>query len=695
MQHVPTYTTKDIRNIALVGHGHSGKTTLADLLLFKAGVNSRAGSVDDGSSLLDTDDEEKERKSSITSSVCHLTHNGKRINIVDTPGYPDFLGQVAGALEAVETAAIIVNASAGVEVNTRRTFDMAGEFGLGRIIILNRLGQDNIDFDRDLAELQDVFGTQCIPINIPNEVGSGFSSVIKVLEPNGPGVVDPASFTDELRDCIVEADDELMERYMETLELTPDEFRAGIPKAVAAGTLIPIFCVSGKRDIGVTELLDGIAALCPSPEDIARETEDGTTITPDPAGPLAAQVFKTRIDPFVAKMNFLRVFSGTLKRDVSVNDVCTDKSVKIGALNEVQGSQLTAVMEAIPGDIVAAVKVDGLHTSDSLGDLKMKPIDFPKPMVGWAVEPKTSADQQKISGALAKIVEEDQTFSITREEQTHEMVVHGMSELHLQILMERVQKRDKVSIEHHPPKIPYREACNGDAEGSYRHKKQSGGSGQFAEVHMKVYPLPRDIDPDEYFTKLRFEHLRTFHYDEQLNFAFLDCVSGGTVPNQFIPAVEKGVRERMVKGVLAGYQVQDCVAMLHFGKDHPVDSNETAFKMAASVCFRDVFLKSKPCLLEPIVHIEITIPAEFLGDITSDLTTRRGRMEGMNSAPRGYTVVKGFAPLAEVQDYSRQLSSITGGQGTYTIEHSHHEVVPATEQPKIIAAAKHVEEEDH
>jgi elongation factor G len=690
---VADYTTKDIRNLALVGHGHSGKTTLADLLLFKAGVSSRAGSVDDGSSLLDTDDEEKERKSSITSSVCHLTHNGKRINIVDTPGYPDFLGQVAGALEAVETAAIIVNASAGVEVNTRRTFDMADEFGLGRIIILNRLGQENIDFDRDLAELQDVFGSHCIPINVPNEVGAGFNSVIKVLEPTGPGVVDPSSFTDELRDCIVEADDELMERYMETLELTPDEFRAGIPKAVAAGTLIPIFCVSGKRDIGVDELLDGMAGLCPSPEDIPRRAEDGTAITPDPNGPLVAQVFKTRIDPFVARMNYLRVFSGTLKRDATVNDVTTEKSVRIGALNEVQGNQLTAVAEAIPGDIVAAVKVEGLHTSDSLGDLKMKPINFPKPMVGWAVEPKTSADQQKISGALARIVEEDQTFSITREEQTHEMVVHGMSELHLQILMDRVQKRDKVSIEHHAPKIPYREACTGDGEGSYRHKKQSGGSGQFAEVHMKVFPLPRDIDPEEYFTKTRFEHLREYHYDPELNFAFLDCVSGGSVPNQFIPAVGKGVRERMTKGVLAGYQVQDCVAVLHFGKDHPVDSNETAFKMAASICFRDVFQKSHPVLLEPLVHIEITIPAEYLGDVTSDLTTRRGRMEGMDAAPGGYTIVKGIAPLSEIQDYARQLSSITGGQGSYMTEVSHYEVVPMNEQQKIVAEANHVSEE--
>ncbi|NQV25390.1 MAG: elongation factor G, partial [Rhodopirellula sp.] len=341
------------------------------------------------------------------------------------------------------------------------------------------------------------------------------------------------------------------------------------------------------------------------------------------------------------------------------------------------------------------VKVDGLHTSDSLGELKMKPISFPMPMVGWAVEPKTSSDQQKISGALAKVAEEDQTFSVTREEQTHEMVVHGMSELHLQILMERVQKRDKVNIEHHLPKIPYREACTGTGEGFYRHKKQSGGSGQFAEVHLKVYPLPRDIDPNEYFTKARFEHFRECHYNPELNFAFVDCVSGGSVPNQFIPAVEKGIRERMTKGVLAGYQVQDCVAVLHFGKDHPVDSNETAFRMAASTCFKDVFLQSHPVLLEPLVHLEITIPAECLGDVTADLTTRRGRMDGMDAASGGYTVVKGFAPLAEIQGYARQLSSITGGQGSYTIEQSHYEVMPSNEQKKILASVQHVEELVH
>jgi elongation factor G len=316
-------------------------------------------------------------------------------------------------------------------------------------------------------------------------------------------------------------------------------------------------------------------------------------------------------------------------------------------------------------------------------------------MSTWAIEPKTTADQQKISGAIGKVQDEDQTFQVVRDQQTKEMVVYGMSELHLQILIERILSRDKVGVNTKTPRIPYREACTGQAEGSYRHKKQSGGSGQFAEVHFKIEALPKDIEPEEYFTKARFESMRDFHYDETLNYAFVDRVTGGTVPNNFIPAVEKGIKERMDQGVLAGYQVQDVACALFFGKDHPVDSNETAFKTAASMCFRDVFKQAKPVLLEPIVSIDIMIPADKLGDITSDLTTRRGRMEGMDSAPGGFQVVKGMVPLAEVQDYARGLSSMTGGQGSYTYEPSHYEVVPANEQAKIIAAAaKEKEEED-
>jgi elongation factor G len=321
-------------------------------------------------------------------------------------------------------------------------------------------------------------------------------------------------------------------------------------------------------------------------------------------------------------------------------------------------------------------------------------MQFPTPMIGLAVEPKSRADQQKISGALHKIEEEDPTFRVYRDPQTHEMVMRGMSELHLQIVQDRLHKRDKVDVITHQPKVPYRETCMQKSEGSYRHKKQSGGSGQFAEVHMRIYPLPHDINPQEYFSKERFEGLRSYHYDKELNFAFLDCISGGSVPNQFIPAVEKGVQERMEKGVIAGYQIQDCAVELFFGKDHPVDSNEAAFRTAGSMCMREIFKQAKPVLLEPIMHLEVTVPGDKLGDVSSDLNTRRGRMEGMDSLPGGLQVVKARAPLAELLTYSRTLSSITGGQGSYSMEFSHYEMVPPNEQQKIIAAAQLAKEEE-
>lgn len=683
-----SYKTEDIRNIALVGHGATGKTTLADLILFKSGANSRAGSVDEGSSLFDTDDDERERKSTINSSLGHATHKGKRINLIDTPGYPDFIGQVSGSLAAVETAMVVISATAGVEVNARRTFYMAEDAGLGIVIALNRCDGDNIDFDGLIAEIQDEFGPNCIPINVPDQVGKGFSSV-------KPTIGNASSeYNETLTDCIVEADEKLMERYMETMELSPGDAASGITKAIAAGTLVPIFCISAKKDVGVTELVDAIATMFPSPADLLHTAEDGSKVKPNSAGPTIAQVFKTRIDPFVARMNFIRVFSGTLKKDSTVKNLDTDSDVKLTTLNEIQGGHLTAIEQAVvAGDIVTVVKVDGLHVGDSIGTTKVSRIRFPRPMVGWAVEPRTTADQQKISGSLAKVHDEDQTFVVVREPQTKEMIVFGMSELHLQLIIDRIAKRDKVGVNTHSPKIPYRESCAGSAEGFYRHKKQSGGSGQFAEVHMKIESLPKDIKPEEYITKERFESMRSFHYDPELNFAFVDRVTGGTVPNQFIPAVEKGVKDRMVRGVIAGFQVQNCACALYFGKDHPVDSNESAFKMAGSMCFREVFKQAKPVLLEPIVHIEITIPAEKMGDITSDLTTRRGRMDGMDTAPGGFQVVKGFVPLAEIQDYARSLSSITGGQGSYSHQPSHYEVVPANEQAKIIAAAKKEEEE--
>lgn len=699
------FNSEQIRNIVLVGHGAVGKTTLADQMLFKAGVGTRPGSVDDGTSQLDTDDEARQHHFSISAAMVHFEHHGMRINIIDTPGYPDFVGQVISAVCAAETALITINATAGIEANTRRTFELTGRAHLARIIVLNKLDQENIDFPGLIETLQDTFGANCIPMNVPCGLGAHFKSVRTTLsgtaEQNG-AVVNPAIYGSSLMDAIVEADEELMERYLEGEELKADEVLGGINKAIASGTLIPIFCTSARTGVGVAELMDSLADFALTPGELVRHgRSDGgqeIEITPSTDAPLVAQVFKTRIDPFVSKMSFLRVLSGTLTKDSMVRDMRTGKGVKIHQLLDIQGGHVEAVDEAHAGDVVVVAKIDEFQVGDTIvageSGVVLPSIEFPTPMIGLAVEPKSRNDQQKISGALHKIEEEDPTFRITRDPQTHEMVMRGMSDLHLQIVQERLHKRDKVDVVVHAPKIPYRETCSSRAEGSYRHKKQSGGSGQFAEVHLRVYALPQDIDPETYFTRQQFESLREYHYDKTLNFAFLDCVSGGSVPNQFIPAVEKGIRERMERGVLAGYQVQDVAVALFFGKDHPVDSNEAAFRTAGSYCFRDVFLQARPCLLEPVMHLSITVPGDHVGSVTSDLNTRRGRMEGMDTQPGNVTIVQARAPLAELATYARSLSSMTGGQGSYTMEFSHYEQVPAHEQQKVVASAqlKHDEE---
>ncbi len=698
------HQTANIRNVAIVGHSAVGKTTLADLLLFKTKVATRAGSVDDGSSLLDVDEDEQAHKHSISSSVCHFTHDGKHVNVIDTPGKPDFIGQVIGSLRAVETAVITVAAPSGIEVNTRRTFNQAVKAGVGRMILINKCDADNIDFEQLISDLQEMFGAGCVPLNLPVGLGGDFKAVHSTLSsdvaPNGV-VGDASEYNQNLMDAIAESDEELMERYLEGEELTADEIESGLHKAIAAGSLVPIFCCSAKTDVGVDEFLSALSHYAPSPVELTRKgVKEGEEfeIEPKADGPLIAQVFKTRIDPFVAKMNYIRVYSGTLSKDASVNSTGSDKPVKISQLLEVQGGTQEAVDAAVPGDIVATVKLEELQTGNVLtrgiDGVTMPPIVFPKPMIALAVEPKSQADQSKISGALAKIIDEDPTFEVERNDQTRQMVMRGMSELHLKISEEKLNTRDKVEIVTSSPKIPYRETVSGTAEGSYRHKKQSGGAGQFAEVHFRIAPIPQEINEEEFFTKANFESMREYHYNPELNYAFVDRVTGGSVPNNYIPAVEKGIKERMTQGVIAGNQVQDVSCELFFGKDHPVDSNETAFKTAASMCFRDVFKQASPVLLEPICNVEITVPGDNLGDITSDLNTRRGRVEGMDGAPGGYQIIHAKVPLAEMMTYSRNLGSMTGGQGSFTLEFSHYETVPPQEQQKIVAAAAREAEEE-
>lgn len=695
-----TRNVADIRNLAVCGHGGSGKTTLVDQLLVKSGAVSSNPSVDAGTSICDFDEEEKHHKHSIEASVTHCEHAGKRLNLIDTPGYPDLVGQMIGSLRAVETALIAIDAHAGIKVNTRRAWKEAEEAGCAKIIVLTKLDTDNIDFPELIGTIKEVFGNGCVPLNVPlglSESLRGVASTLNVPDDVDGAALDPNEINEALIESIIEVDEAVMERYFEGEIPSEDELAKLMVQSMIAGSLTPIVCVSAKNDIGLSELLEILAKEALPPTAITRTgTKDGDTVTlkHEADAPLAAQVFRTRVDPFVQKLSFIRIFSGTLQKDATVPTPAVRKGVKIGPLLEVQGSETSPIDSAGPGDIVAIAKCEDFHTGTSLGEVELPALKFPTPMVGLAIMPKARGDEVKLSGALHKITEEDSTIHLDHDPETKEMVLTGMSELHLTLIQERLKRRDKVEVDTKEPKVPYRETIQANGDGNYRHKKQSGGSGQFAEVHIRMYPFPEGTDVDEYCTKERFPHLKHKHFHEKSNFLWVDSVVGGAIPGNFMPAIEKGFLERLQQGVIAGYPVQNVCAEVHFGKDHPVDSNETAFKMAASKVFAQVFKDARPGLLEPMVNLHITVPADHVGDVSSDLSGRRGQMVGMEQAGGGMTTVEAKAPLAEVSTYARTLSSMTGGQGSYAMEFSHYEVVPGNVQQEIIANAKLKEEED-
>jgi len=695
------YQVADIRNIVFCGHGSTGKTTLVDKFLTATKTINRPAGVDEGTSICDFDEEEKQHKYSIEATLVHFDHAGKHFQVIDTPGYPDFIGQTIGAMRGADTAAIVINAQAGIEVNTRRVFAEAKKAGLGRMIVINKMDSENINFATLLEHIRELFGKACTLLSVPLGQGQEFRGVASVLKPpadTASALVDPVELSESLLESIIEVDEEVTERYFEGTPPTDEELARLIVQAVAEGHLIPMVCVSGKTGVGLPELLDALA-LCALPPDRVKRVATSAAgepveLTADPAGPLVAQVFKTRIDPFVQKLSFIRVYSGTLKRDTTVPMVGARRGVKIGPLLEVQADETEQIDEVGPGGIAAVAKTEELKTGSTLGEMTMPPIPFPTPMVGLAVSPKARGDETKLSGSLQKIVEEDSTFRRDLDAQTKEMVITGMSELHLQILRERLKRRDKVEVETREPKIPYRETVQANAEGSYRHKKQTGGRGQFGEVHIRMFPLPKDVNMEEYATKQRFPSLKNYHYDAENNFLWIDSVVGGTIPSNFMPAVEKGFRDRLERGVIAGYKVQNVCVEVFFGKHHPVDSSEQAFKTAASMAFRNVFQQAKPALLEPIVKLEVTVPSKNVGDINSDMSGRRGRVLGMDSAGGDLQTVIAEVPLAEVTTYARSLSSITGGQGSYAIEFSHYDIVPGNVQQEIIAKAQMKEEEE-
>ncbi len=666
---MPSYTTQDIRNIAVVGHAGSGKTSLCEAFLHSTGVTNRLGSVAAKSSHLDTDDDEKESGHSIDSHVMHVSVAGKEINLIDTPGAPDFIGPAIAALGAVETAMLVVNAGAGIQVNTRRLRDYAKNFGLARVIVVNHIDADTADLAGLLGLLRKSFGDVLTTVNLPTGGGTGVIDCI-ANDSGGADVYSVAEAHLNIMERVSECDDDLMAKYLEEGSLSKEDVQANFTKALAAGTIVPILFTNALKDVGVKELLNFVAACCPSPlEGRQRNIIEGDKSEPiKPAGPFVGRVFKVSIDPKShIKYPFIRVYSGTLKPDSQLYLSGERKGNRPGHLMKFQGNDHKDIDVAIAGDIFAVAKLDMKVGETVYDDAKEGAVEAPKvptPMYSLAVTSKARGDEAKIGDAVRRFSETDPCFRAVHDPQTHELVISGTGDQHLRLILSRMLKNFKLDVETKPPKIPYRETITAKADGHYRHKKQTGGAGQFGEVYLSVEPMERGSEPT-----------LSWNWD----------IFGGTIPINFEPAVRKGVTELMGEGALAGFPLQDVKVSITDGKHHPVDSKEVAFKIAGKLAFKDAILKAKPVLLEPIVNVEVTVPSENVGDITGDLAQRRGRPTGQEMLPGDLAVISAEVPLAKLSDYHSRLSSITGGKGSFSMELSHYENVPSNEAQAVIA----------
>jgi len=665
--------TGSIRNIVLLGHGGSGKTSLAEAILHSCGVTNRLGSVDDKTSFCDYFDEEKEHQHSIQSKVIHVEHGGVLVNIIDTPGSPDFAGPAIKAIPAADTAVIVISAAAGIETNTRKLFEAAAKAGKPRLIVINKIDAENIDLAELIKNIQETFGSACRCANLP---APDRNAVVDCIEnENGDaGGFDVAQAHTELIESVIEADDELMESYLGGEEISTEQIASVFVKALKAGTLIPIVFTNARKEIGIKELLDLIVKYTPSPLQakpaVLRQGDTTTELTADPAGPLAGLVFRISYDPRSnMKYSTIRLFSGTLRSDTNLQRNDEKKNIRPGHILKSQGPETKDIEAGVAGDIVTLAKVDELKIGDLVHDGRVQgqieQLEVPEPMFALALEPASRGDEQKISAALEKLCDEDPCFRISRDSQTKELVANGLGDMHLRIMLEKMKNRYKLSVNTKEPKVPYRETITAKAEGHYRHKKQTGGAGQFGEVYLRVEPAERNSDPPLQFS-----------WD----------IFGGAIPSQFEPAVLKGINDVMQTGVVAGFPMQDIKVSIYDGKHHPVDSKEVAFRLAAKGAFIDAVQKAKPVLLEPIVNMEVTVPAENVGDITGDLAGKRGRVLGQEMLPGNFIVIKAQVPLAEVKQYNSQLKSVTGGRGSYTMTFSHYELVPANVQQQIVAA---------
>jgi elongation factor G len=673
------YTTADIRNVALIGHNGSGKTSLADMMLFKAKAVQRRGTVVDGTSVFDFDPEEKDRKVTVETAVASCSWEGREINILDTPGYSDLIAQTIMALRAAESAVLCINALAGVMVNTRKVWEEAKRAGAVRVVMVTKVDQGNLALSKLFADLREQFGPECIPVLLPDRAGPEVQTVVDGILETSKVAEEWRSLANEAKEKIIEADDALLERYLEGGEIKPADILTTLPKAILAGKIVPVLCSSVEKDVGVGEFLDFVAKYLPSP--LARRHRvvplnggEPRDVAPDPDGPLAAQVFKCVADPFVRKYVYFKVVNGTLKNDKALTPVGGKDPQPVGGLFKPFGKDQRQITAAVAGDIAVATKLDAARVSHTYGDNAfggtLEELKFPTPMISLAVLPKTKQDETKLTSSLEKLAEADPTFVVHRDHQTGELVITGISQLHLDIMLNRLKRLFEVSVTTKPPKVAFMETILASAEGHHRHKKQTGGRGQFGEVFLRIEPQERGK-----------------------GFEFADEIKGGKIPGQFVPAVEKGVRAIMERGILAGCRIVDVRAAVYDGNYHVVDSDSYSFEIAGYKAFLEAFLKAKPVLLEPIVSIEVTVPVEKQGAVNAQINSKRGIIETMDTQGM-MQVIRARIPLLEVLSYGSELTSITGGEGSFTMEFSHYDVLPARIADDIIRRHRATQQEE-
>ncbi len=685
------YDASETRNVGIFGHGASGKTSLVSALLFDSGVVNRLGRVDDGTTVTDFEEESIARKKSLSASLCHLEWNKTKVNVIDTPGFGAFLHEARLSARVVDAAIIVVSAVAGVEVSTGKVWAYAEEFEAPRLIVLNKMDRDRASFSRSFKSIQAAFGRGALPLQIPVGEEKEFKGVIdlirmkaftwpgdlsgKMVESEIPADLESAAEAarEQMIDSIAENNDALMEKYLEGGALSEEELMAALRTAIKARAIFPVVCASATQNIGIQPLLDAIAALLPSAAEkgeVRGTAPDGQAISRklDKSEPLSALVFKTVTDPFAGKISYFRVYSGVMKPDGTIYNATREENERIGTVDLVMGKSIAPIQQIAAGDIGAVAKLKVTHTGDTLVDgkahaIKYAPVVFQEPAISWAIEPKSRGDEEKLSAALAKIMESDPMLRLSRDAQTHEMLLSGSGQEHVEVAVAQL-KRLGVECSLKLPKIPYRETISRAVKYvEYTHKKQTGGAGQYARVFIDVEPM------------------------KEGGYEFVDKIVGGVIGQQFRPSVDKGIQSKMNEGVLAGYPVVGVRVLLVDGKMHPVDSKDIAFQVAGREAFKKAVMDAGPTLLEPIMNVEVVVPEDCYGDILGDLNSRRGRVQGMDSNG-GMSIIRAQVPMAEMLSYSATINSITGGRGEYHMESSHYDPVPAHLTEKIIQEAR-------